>query len=188
MVKQTQRNWKTAFNVFAGVFFKSVFFISSVFIVLALWAKCSEPSVSKSRKSCENRNLRVRKITFLVELLKYPQIFIFSVLTAKNSLLELLGRLVKNALVLTTVTFWGKLFLWSFVFFCFWDIEWIFLCLMAKEAYGFVKTSFYVFRRTFTSLLRLKNAQMFNFSYLRQKRICRNFLADLSIVCLYCPQ
>ena len=54
-------------------------------------------------------------------------------------------------------------------FFCFWDIEWIFLCLMAKEAYGFVKTSFYAFRRTFTSLLRLKNAQMFNFFVLTAK-------------------
>ena len=73
--------------------------------------------MSKSRKSCANRTLRVRKINFLVEILKQPQILIFSVLTAKNSLRKFFGRLVKSALLLTKVTFWGKLFLWSFVFF-----------------------------------------------------------------------
>ena len=125
--------------------------------------------MSKSRKSCANRTLRVRKINFLVEILKQPQILIFSVLTAKNSLRKLFGRLIKSALVLTKVTFWGKLFLWSFVFFCFWDIERKFLCLMAKEAYEVVKTEH--FERIVLSIFVGKSRKIYQNGTLRVQKI-----------------
>ena len=127
--------------------------------------------VWKSRKVCETRFLRVQKINFLSENLKYPQTFMFSVLTAKNSLRELFGRVVKSALVLTTVTFSGKLFPWSFVFFCFWDFEWKSIRLRAKEAYQVVKKSLYVSRRSFFLLEKLQNAQMFSSLVLPAKTI-----------------
>ena len=40
--------------------------------------------------------------------------FSFSVLTGKKNLRKLFGRLVKSLLVVSTVTFWGRLFFWMF--------------------------------------------------------------------------
>ena len=51
--------------------------------------------VGKGRNGCQDRFLRVQNINFLVEILKYPQLFIFLVLTAKNSLRKRFGRLAK---------------------------------------------------------------------------------------------
>ena len=49
--------------------------------------------------------------------------FRFLVLTAKNILLKFLGRLAKSVLVLSTLTFWGKLFFLKVYFFSLWDFE-----------------------------------------------------------------
>ena len=73
-------------------------------------------SVGKGRNGCQNSILRVQNINFPVKNLKYPQLFIILVLTAKNTLRKLFGRLVKSVLVCTTVTFWKKMFSWSFFF------------------------------------------------------------------------
>ena len=75
-----------------------------------------------------------RRSIFSLKNFKDAQMCSFLVLTAKKSLRELVGRLVKSVFVLSTVKFWGKLFLWRFVFFSFWDFEWNKICLMAKEA------------------------------------------------------
>ena len=96
--------------------------------------------VWKSKKICENRTLRVRKINFLAEILKYPQIFIFFVLTAKNKLRKVVGSLMKSVLVFSTVTFWGKLVSWRVLFF-FPDFECKFYPLWQNKIGEFVKTS-----------------------------------------------
>ena len=76
-------------------------------------------------------------------------------------------------------TFSGKLFLWSFVFFCFCDFEWIGLCLLAKEAYEVVKPSSYVSRRAFFLLMKPKNAQMFTFFVLTANTNLRKLFGRL---------
>ena len=85
-------NVKISFNVFAGFFKKKMFFFQdvwSIFNAPALWTECSEPFCGKIRNGCQTKFLRVQKINFLVKRLKYPQMFIFLVLTAKNSLRKL---------------------------------------------------------------------------------------------------
>ena len=51
---------------------------------------------------------------------------VFCVLPAKKLLRKILGRVVKNVLVMFRVTFWGKVVLWKVVFSSFWEIEWKF--------------------------------------------------------------
>ena len=78
----------------------------------ALWQKELKELVKTSTHES-------RRAVFSFENLQNAQMVSFLVLTAKNSLRKLLGRLVKSVLVLSTVTFWRKLCLWRFVFFFF---------------------------------------------------------------------
>ena len=79
-----------------------VFFwiIRSSFLVLALWASCSELFVKKGKESCQNRFLRDQKIIFLIKTLKYSRMFVFLLFTIKNSLRKFFGRPVKTVHVL----------------------------------------------------------------------------------------
>ena len=134
MAKQTHRNCQNFIYRIRGVFlWKKVFLqIFEIFSsLLHFKQKVLNLFVGKGRNGCQDIILRVQNINFLVEKLKYPQLFILLVLTAKNSLRKCFGRLVKSVLVCTTVKLWGKLVFWSFVFLLgFWIKK---LCLMAKE-------------------------------------------------------
>ena len=112
----------------------------------------------------------------------------FRVLPAKKSLQKLVSRVVKSVLVLSRVTFWGEVVLWTFVFFFFLGNLIKVLCLLAKVTRPSCQNWFYVSRRSFFMLEKLKYAQMCSFCVLTAKRICENFLADLSKVHLSCPQ
>ena len=138
---------KTSFTVFPGFFMKNVFlYILQVFSSLLHFEQnVLSFFVGKSRNGCQNRILRVQKINFLVKILNYPQMFILFVLTAKNSLRKLFGRLLKSVLVRTTLKFWGRKF---FEVLFFYLGLWLkFLCLMAKETQRSCQTSFSESRR-----------------------------------------
>ena len=79
MAKQTHRNCQNFIYRNRGVSYENCFSsnIWSFFDAPALWAECSEPFRGKRRNGCQNRILRVQKINFLVEILKYPQMFLF---------------------------------------------------------------------------------------------------------------
>ena len=139
----------------------------------------------ETQRCCWNFVLRVQKILFLVPKFKNAQMFSFCVLTSKKCLRKRFGGLVKSVLVLSTVTFWGRLFFWRF-FFC--NIENKFYASWQKKLSEVVKTSFYESRRSIFSLEKLENAQMCSFLVLTAKRILRKLLAELSKVNLYCPE
>ena len=86
---------KVSFNVFAGVFLKKCFFSWRFLSFLHFEQNVLNLLVWKSRRICENRTLRVRKINFLAEILKYPQIFIFFYLQRKTNCEKLLAVLWK---------------------------------------------------------------------------------------------
>ena len=117
--------------------------------------------------------------------LKLHKCWVFAYLQQKKCLRKRFGRLVKSVLVLSTVTFWGRLFFWRF-FFC--NIENKFYASWQKKLSEVVKTSFYESRRSIFSLEKLENAQMCSFLVLTAKRILRKLLAELSKVNLYCPE
>ena len=95
-------------------------------IFLCLLAKQTKPS-------CQKFVLSVKKILFLLEKLKFAQMFSFCVPTAKKNLQKLFGGLLETVLALSTLTIWGKLILWKFVFFLSLGNWRIFFCPMAKE-------------------------------------------------------
>ena len=94
----------------------------------------------------------------------------FCVPTAKKCLRKRFGRLVKSVLVLSTVTFWGRLFFWRF-FFC--NIENKFYASWQKKLSEVVKTSFYESRRSLFSIEKLENAQKVSFLVLTPKNCLR---------------
>ena len=161
--------WKKVFLQIFAVFSSLLHFKQKV---LSLF-------VGKGRNGCQNSILRVQNINFLVEKLKYPQLFILLVLTAKNSLRKSFGRLVKSVLVCTTVKLWGKLVFWSFVFLLgFWIRK---LCLMAKETQRSCQNFFFwVQNIIFLVRRKLKIHKSVFFAYFQLKSVCENFLAELS--------
>ena len=111
----------------------------------------------------------------------------FLVLTAKKSLRFLFSRIVKSVLVQSTVTIWGKLVLWRFVFFFFVG-NWIKIsCLLAREKKRHYQ-KIIVSRRSIRMLEKLENAQVFSFLVLGAKKNCRVFSADLLKVYLSCAE
>ena len=64
-----------------------------------------------------------RKFFFALKNHKIAQMFSFLALTAKKSLRIFFGGLLKIVLVLSAVTFRGKLFLWKFIFFLPWILN-----------------------------------------------------------------
>ena len=130
--------------------------------------------VGKGRNGCQNSILRVQIINFHVKNSKYPQMFLFLVLTAKNSLRKLFGRLVKSVLVCTTLSILRKIVYWSFVFFS---------GILNKNFVPFdkrnwAKLSKLLFLSPKDHLSCFKNLKMHKrviFSYLQQEGFCENF-------------
>ena len=102
--------------------------------------------------------------------------FSFCVLTAKKNQPKPFGRLVKTVLELSTVTFWGKLVLWKFVFFASWDIEKKFYAFWQTKLSEDVKSWYYVSGRSFFNLEKLKNAQMCSFCVNPAKKSLRKLV------------
>ena len=143
-----------------------VFFwiIRSSFLVLALWASCSELFVKKGKESCQNRFLRDQKIIFLIKTLKYSQMFVFLLFTIKNSLRKFFGRLVKSVHVLSPECKKKCFFIPSRYFHR--------SCTSRKKAGSVVKTELYVSFSYFFLLNFWKVHKCLVFSYLQRKIVC----------------
>ena len=157
------------------------------FLVLALWASCSELFVKKGNESCRNRFLRDQKIIFLIKTLEYSQMFVFLLFTIKNSLRKFFGRLVKSVHVLSpectksvffpscyfhrSCTSWKKAVLWRFVFFR--DFECKFYALWQNKLSEIVETSFNDSRDFLRKNVFFKYLKYFN----RSCTLSRMFLA-----------
>ena len=112
---------------------------------------------------------------FSSKSLEKGQVFSFLVLTGKKSLRFLFSRIVKSVLVQSTVTIWGKLVLWRFVFFFFVG-NWIKIsCLLAREKKRHYQ-KIIVSRRSIRMLEKLENAQVFSFLVLGAKKKLQSFL------------
>ena len=104
---------------------------------------------------------------------------VFCVLPAKKRLRKLLGRVVKNVLVVSTVTIWGKLVLWRFVFFFFLGSWKKLFAFRQKKLSQVVKKSFYLSKGSFFLLENFKCAQMFSFCVLSAKTNLRKLFGRL---------
>ena len=104
---------------------------------------------------------------------------VFCVLPAKKRLRKLLGRVVKNVLVVSTVTIWGKLVLWRFVFFFFLGSWKKLFAFRQKKLSQVVKKSFYLSKGSFFLLESFKCAQMFSFCVLSLKTNLRKLFGRL---------
>ena len=138
--------------------------IRSSFLVLALWASCSELFVKKGKESCQNRFLRDQKIIFLIKTLNYSKMFVFLPFTIKNSLRKFFGRLVKMYM------------------FCPWNVKKVFFfipsrcfhrsCTSRKKAGSVVKTELYLSFSYFFLLNFRKVHKCLVFWYLQRKTVC----------------
>ena len=113
---------RKSFYVSAGFFGKKSFWnIQSIFIILALCTRCSEPFGGGKWNACQNSNQSIYtedQITLKIEeKWKNPKLFKFLVLTAVSSLRKTFGRLNKTVPILSTVTFWGKVIFVKIYFF-----------------------------------------------------------------------
>ena len=100
----------------------------------------------------------------------------FHVLTAKNNLRKIFNRVVKSVLVLSTVTFWGKLILWSFVFFLSGKLNERNYASWQKKLSEVDKISSYVSRKLFLSLEKPKSRQMRFYRVLPAEKFLRKLL------------
>ena len=120
---------KITFYVSAGFFWKKNLF--ETFKVLSSFLNFVQDvlslSVGKKWNACQNSNQSIYtedQITLKIEeKWKNPKLFKFLVLTAVSSLRKTFGRLVKSVPILSTVTFWGKVFFVKIYFFPIWDFE-----------------------------------------------------------------
>ena len=138
--------------------------IRSSFLVLALWASCSELFVKKGKESCQNRFLRDQKISFLIKTLKYSQMFVFLLFTIKNSLRKFFSRPVKRVHVLSLDCKKCVFFIPSRCFHR--------SCTSRKKAGSVVKTELYLSFSYFFLLNFRKVHKCLVFWYLQRKTVC----------------
>ena len=125
------------------------------------------------------------RTSFCRKKMKNPQRIIFRVLTkkfiAEDSLADMhFFCLVYRNTLRKIVSLNNYFFLLGF---------WVYISALQKKKIGeVVKTLFYKSRKSFFLLTKLKMHKCLVFSYLQQKRVCKNLLAGFSKVYLFCPR
>ena len=143
----------------------------------------------KSKRGCQNGSISVQKTFFLVKNLKYPQMFLFPVLTAKNIVRKNFGRLVKIVLVLSKKNILRKnSFFEIFVYFLSGFLSHIVLPYGRRNLANLSKHQLTCPKEHFSRWKNLIIAQMCSFCVLTAKKILREVFADLSEKYLCCPQ
>ena len=154
---QLSNFFKTSLNVFVNFF--------------ALWAKCSETfRVKKQNSTCPEDQ-------FLSCNFEISRKLYFFCTYREKQFVETFWQTCQTCTCFDQNNNLRENFSLKIYFFLEFGIK--ILCLMAKEAYEVVKTSFYVSRRSFFSLKRLENAQMFGFVVLTAKMSLREHFGTL---------
>ena len=110
--------------------------------------------------------------------MKYPRMFLFPVLTAKNIVRKIFGRLVKIVLVLyKKKTFWGKtVFFGFFVYFLSGFLSDSAMPYGKRNLANLSKLQLTCPKEYFSRQKNLINAPVCSFCVLTAKRVCKKFL------------